>query len=174
MSIRTEIRGLDIEKKIYHIRGKRVMIDHDLAQLYQVKTKELNKAVKRNLIRFPADFMFQLTDHEAASLRSQFVTSKKGQGGRRYLPYCFTEQGVAMLSSVLHSKRAAFVNIEIIRTFVRLREMIISHKDLQQKISEMEQKYDDNFKVVFKALRELLVAPNIDRPKKRIGIRGND
>lgn len=174
MSKKEIIAQANIEHKIYNFRERKVMIDRDLAQLYQVKTKELNKAVKRNTIRFPSDFMFQLTDPEAKILRSQIGTSKNEHGGRRYLPYVFTEQGVAMLSSVLHSKRAVLVNIEIMRTFARLREMIISHKDLQNKINEMEKKYDRNFSVVFKALRELLAKPENDKPIKKIGIQGND
>ncbi|MBI3019010.1 MAG: ORF6N domain-containing protein [Deltaproteobacteria bacterium] len=124
----------------------KVMLDADLAKLYDVSVKVLNQAVKRNVFRFLSDFMFQLNNvEEDALLRSQFVTSNKGHGGRRYLPYVFTEQGVAMLSSILNSKRAVLVNIEIMRTFVKLREMIISHKDLQVKIDEMEKKYDEKF-----------------------------
>ena len=153
----------NIENKIFIIRGRKVMIDHDLADLYGVKTKELNKAVKRNLERFPSDFMFGLTVEESKSLRFQIGTSNAGRGGRRYLPHAFTEQGVAMLSSVLHSRRAIQVNIQIMRAFAKIREMILSHKDLQRKIDGMEKKYDGQFKVVFNALRKLL-----KRPKKRL------
>ena len=128
-----------IERKIYLIRGIKVMLDSDLAELYGVETFNLNKAVKRNLDRFPSDFMFQLTKDEAISLRFQIGMSKvSGRGGRRYLPYAFTEQGVAMLSSVLSSKRAVQVNIAIMRAFVMLREMLATNKDLARKIHEME------------------------------------
>jgi len=143
------------------------MLDADLAGLYGVTTFNLNKAVKRNMGRFPKDFMFQLTEEEAASLRFQIGMSKpKGRGGRRYLPYVFTEQGVAMLSSVLRSGRAVRVNITIMRAFVRLREMIASHKDLAKQLNDLERKYDAKFKIVFDAIRELM-AP--DKPKQRIG-----
>jgi phage regulator Rha-like protein len=151
-----------IESKIYFIRGQKVMLDSDLAELYGVKTKELNKAVKRNKERFPDDFMFQLTKKETENLRSQIGTSS--WGGRRYLPYAFTEQGVAMLSSVLRSKRAIYVNIQIMRTFTKLREILSTHKDLQRKIEEMEKKYDQQFKIVFDAIKALLQHPE---PKKR-------
>lgn len=151
-----------IEKKILLIRGHKVMLDSDLAVLYGVTTKRLNEQVRRNLRRFPLDFMFQLTSDEAESLRSQFATSKRG--GRRYLPYVFTEQGVAMLSSVLNSERAIEVNILIMRAFVKLREMLATHKDLAKKLEEMEKKYDEQFKVVFEAIYELMKPPE---PKKR-------
>ncbi len=142
-----------IERKIYLIRGHKVMLDNDLAELYGVPTKRLNEQVRRNLRRFPDDFMFQLTDEEAVILRSQFATSKRG--GRRYLPYVFTEQGVAMLSTVLNSERAIEVNIAIMRVFVKLREMISSHKDLAKRLDDLEKKYDAQFKVVFDAIRQL-------------------
>lgn len=144
-----------IEKKILLLRSEKVMLDSDLAELYGVQTKELNRAVKRNLDRFPQDFMFQLSPDEIDSLRFHFGTSK-GRGGRRYLPYVFTEQGVAMLSSVLKSKRAVQVNIEIMRAFVRLREMIASNKELASRLNELEKKYDRQFKAVFDAIRELM------------------
>src|SRR6266498_2471404 len=118
------------------------MLDRDLAELYEVSTKRLNEQVKRNLARFPADFMFQLSDEEAESLRSQNATSETGRGDRRYLPYAFTEQGVAMLSSVLNSERAIEVNIAIMRAFVQLREILSTHKDLVRKLEELEKKYD--------------------------------
>lgn len=143
-----------IESRIFLIREKKVMLDRDLAALYKVETKKLVQAIKRNLKRFPDNFMFQLNDAEMKSLRSQFVTSKRG--GRRYNAYVFTEQGVAMLSSVLNSERAIQVNIQIINTFVRLREMIISNRELRRKIEQMERKYDKRFVAVFDAIRRLL------------------
>ena len=155
-----------IEKKILLLRGEKVMLDSDLAELYGVQTKELNRAVKRNLDRFPQDFMFQLSPDEIDGLRFHFGTSK-GRGGRRYLPYVFTEQGVAMLSSVLKSKRAVQVNIEIMRAFVRLREMIASNKELASRLNELEKKYDRQFKAVFDAIRELMAPPKT--PVRRIG-----
>lgn len=157
-----------IEKKILLIRGKKVMLDSDLAVLYGVPTKRLNEQVRRNLRRFPPDFMFQLTFDEAESLRSQFATLKTGRGRhRKYLPYVFTEQGVAMLSSVLNSERAIEVNILIMRAFVKLREMLVAHKDLAKKLEEMEKKYDAQFKVVFDAIYELMKPPEPSR--RRIG-----
>ena len=127
-----------IERRIYVIRGQKVMLDSDLAELYQVLTKNLNKAVQRNPDRFPEDFMFQLTDEEAKSLRFQIGTSNEGRGGRRYLPYVFTEQGVAMLATVLNSKRAVQMSITIIRVFVRLRELLATHKDLADQIKQLQ------------------------------------
>ncbi len=135
------------------------MLDSDLAELYQVPTKVLNQAVVRNLVRFPRDFMFQLNSTEARILKSQIVTSNKGKGGRRYEPYVFTEQGIAMLSGVLRSERAVQVNIAIMRTFVHLREILSSHKDLARKIEEMEKKYDHRFRIVFEAIRKLIEEP---------------
>ncbi len=155
-----------IEKKILLIRGEKVMLDADLAELYGVETKTLIRAVKRNINRFPSDFMIQLERDEFANLRFQFGTSSRW-GGRRYLPYAFTEQGVAMLSSVLNSERALQVNIAIMRTFVKLREMIASRKDLAKRLDALEKKYDDQFKVVFDAIRELMTPP--DKPRRRIG-----
>lgn len=160
-----------IESKIYLVRGHKVMLDSDLAELYQVETRALVQGVKRNLGRFPVDFMFQLNDHEDAALRSQIVTLKKGRGQhRKYLPYVFTEQGVAMLSSVLNSERAIEVNIAIMRTFVKLREMIASHKDLAKRLDELEKKYDVQFRTVFDAIRQLM-APPPETKKKKIGFR---
>ena len=144
-----------IVRSIFIIRQQKVMLDMDLARLYQVQTKVLVQAVKRNRSRFPNDFMFQLTPEELANLRSQIVTSSSW-GGRRTPPHAFTEQGVAMLSSVLRSKRAVSVNIEIMRAFVRLREMLSSHADLVQKLDALEQRYDAQLKVVFEAIRELM------------------
>jgi len=158
-----------IERKILLIRGHKVMLDSDLAELYEVATKVLVQAVKRNVKRFPSDFMFQLNNQEVAGLRSQFVTSKIGRGGRRYPPYAFTEQGVAMLSTVLNSERAIEVNIHIMRAFVKLREMIASNKELARKLDALEKKYDAQFKVVFDAIRQLMTPPEIK--KKKIGFR---
>src|SRR5262245_7584302 len=139
-----------IERAIVVLRGHRVMIDNALAILYGVPVKTLNQAVNRNIGRFPADFMFQLTQEEAARLRSQIVTSKRGgRGGRRYAPYAFTEQGVAMLSSVLRSNRAVRVNIEIMRAFVRLRQIVKSNAELGRRLDALERKYDAQFSVVF-------------------------
>ncbi len=158
-----------IERKIYLIRNKKVMLDSDLAELYDVETKVLNQAVKRNIARFPEDFMFQLNKEEASELsRSQFVTLKRGQN-IKYLPHAFTENGVAMLSSVLNSERAIQVNIQIMRTFTKLREMFISHKDLKQKIKEMEKKYDAQFKIVFNAIKELMSPP--EKQVRKIGFK---
>ncbi len=154
-----------IEARIYFIRGLKVMLDRDLAELYGVETRVLNQAVKRNIDRFPNDFMFELTKDEFQNLTSQIVMSS--WGGKRHLTYAFTEQGVAMLSSVLNSKRAIYVNIQIMRTFIKLRELFSSHKDLQKKIEEMEQKYDQQFKVVFDAIKALLTVPK--SKIKRIG-----
>ena len=145
------------------------MLDTDLAQLYDVATKTLNRAVKRNIARFPVDFMFQLTAEEAERLRFQFGTLKTGRGRhRKYRPYAFTEQGVSMLSSVLRSERAVRVNIEIMRAFVQLRQMLASHADLARKLAALEKKYDAQFKIVFDAIRELTVPPEPSR-KRRIG-----
>lgn len=156
-----------VESKIYFIRGKKVMVDRDLAELYGVPTKSLNLAVKRNFERFPVDFMFQLNSQESEVLRFQFETSKKGSGGRRYLPYVFTQEGIAMLSGVLHSPRAIQVNIAIMRAFVKLREMIASHKDFAQKLEQLEKKYDAQFRVVFDAIRQLMKEEA--KPKRGIG-----
>jgi hypothetical protein len=176
-----------IERRILLLRGEKVMLDSDLAELYGVETKVLNQAVQRNLDRFPGDFMFQLSTAEAGlvlrsqfvtsnpnnaasankiggSLRSQFVTSKPGRGGRRYRPYAFTEQGVAMLSSVIASPRAVQVNIAIMRTFVLLRQMLASNADLARKLAALEEKYDEQFKVVFDAIRELMANPDPIQP----------
>jgi hypothetical protein len=155
-----------IDRAILVIRGHKVMLDADLANLYGVEPKVLNQAVKRNIVRFPADFMFQLTAEEVDRLRSQFVTSSSW-GGRRYLPYAFTEQGVAMLSSVLRSQRAVQVNIEIMRAFVRLRQMLQQNADLARKLALLEKKYDAQFRAVFDAIRELMKPP--EKTKRRIG-----
>ena len=148
-----------IERKILLIRGKKVMLDRDLAFLYGVPTKALKQAVKRHLKRFPEDFMFQLTKEEFRIWRSQFVTSKSDAKGLRWAPYAFTEHGILMLSSVLNSDKAIEVNIQIMRTFTKLRELMLVHKDLRIKIEEMEKKYDTQFKIVFNAIRRLLDPP---------------
>ena len=158
-----------IEKKIFFIRGQKVMLDKDLARLYGVPTKVLIQAVKRNINRFPDDFMYVITKKEVTSLRSQIVTSKKdGRGGRRYLPYAFTEQGVAMLSSILNSDRAIAANIQIMRAFVALKRMALTYEGLRRKIEDMEKKYDGQFQVVFTALKKLMEPPP-EKPKRRIG-----
>ena len=160
-----------IERRIYLIRGQKVMLDSDLAGLYQVPTKALNQAVRRNLDRFPHDFMFELTSQEASALRSQIVTLKKGRGRySKYAPLVFTELGVAMLSSVLNSERAVQVNILIMRAFAKLREMLATHKDLARKLDELERKYrahDAQIKAVFEAIRNLVDQPI--PPRRRIG-----
>lgn len=156
-----------VERSILWIRGDKVLLDEDLAEMYGVETKTLVRQVKRNLDRFPDDFLFQLTAKEWDSLRCQIGTSNAGRGGRRYAPFVFTEQGIAMLSSVLHSPRAVQVNIEIMRAFVRLRQMMSSHADLARKLEALEQKYDSQFKVIFDAIRQLM-AP-ADTPPKNIG-----
>ncbi len=144
-----------IAHSIFIIRGQKVLLDNDLALLYGVSTKQFNRAVQRNLGRFPADFMFQLTPEETKRLRCQIGTSNK-RGGRRYLAYAFTEQGVAMLSSVLRSKRAILVNIEIMRTFTRLRQILATNKDLAEKLAGLEEKYDKQLDIIFEALRRLM------------------
>ncbi|HOD97434.1 MAG TPA: ORF6N domain-containing protein [Syntrophales bacterium] len=157
-----------IEKKILLIRDEKVMLDSSLAILYGVETREIVQAVKRNIGRFPDDFMFQLTAEEFDLLRSQSVISKPvGRGGRRYLPYAFTEQGVAMLSSVLKSERAIKVNIEIMRSFVNLRRMLSSNAELARNLAALEKKYDLQFKAVFDAIRQLMAPPV--NPKRKIG-----
>jgi hypothetical protein len=162
----------EISQKIFFVRGHRVMLDSDLAELYGVETGALNRAVRRNQIRFPEDFMFQLSEIEEESLRCQIGISKIGhkiesRGGRRYLPLVFTEQGVAMLSSVLKSERAALVNIEIVRVFVKLRRLLMSNQELSKRLDALENKYDSHFKVVFDAIRQLMQPP--DPPRRRIG-----
>jgi len=167
-----------IERKIYLIRGKKVMLDRDLAKLYGVPTRRLKEQVKRNMKRFPEDFMFELTMEELEILRSQIATSR--WGGERYLPYVFMEQGVAMLSSVLNSERAIEVNIAIMRTFVRLREILLKHKDLAAKIAALELKYknhdmrfseyDKHIIAIFEAIKKLM-APPPEKPRRIIGFK---
>jgi ORF6N domain len=171
----------NVAQLVFFIRGEKVLLDADLAMLYGVTTKALNQAIARNRDRFPGDFAFRLQREEfdrlrsqivtssagQSALRSQFVTSKKGRGGRRYLPYAFTEQGVAMLSSVLRSARAVEVNIAIMRTFVQLRRLMDTNRDLARKIEALENKYDEKFAVVFEAIKQLITPP--EPPKRRIG-----
>ena len=159
-----------IANKIYLIRDTKVLLDKDLADLYGVETGALNRAVKRNAERFPEDFMFRITDEEAELLRCQNGISKSGRGGRRYLPYAFSEQGVAMLSSVLKSRRAIEVNIAIMRAFVHLRKMIASHDRLAQKLAELEhhlEDHDEQIKAIFEAIRQLVTTP--EKSRKKIG-----
>lgn len=163
----------NIATLVRFIRGEKVLLDSDLATLYGVETRALNQAVKRNMERFPGDFMFQLTQEETQALvasRSQSVTLKRGQN-IKYLPYAFTEQGVAMLSSVLRSQRAVEVNIAIMRTFVQLRRLMDSNRDLARKIQAMEKKYDEQFAVVFNAIKQLIAEDEARKaqPKRRIG-----
>jgi phage regulator Rha-like protein len=163
----TKVIAVDhIQRRIISLRHENVMLDRDLAEIYGVETKQLKRAVRRNIRRFPPDFMFELTEEEYEVLRRQFGTLKRGEHSK-YPPMAFTEQGVAMLSSVLNSWRAVEVNVLIIRAFVRLRQMAASHKDLLKKIEEMEKKYDRQFQVVFKAIRQLMATP--ERPPKKIG-----
>ena len=162
-----------IQQTILLLRGQKVLLDADLARLYGVKTKALVQAVKRNIDRFPADFMFQLDQGELRTLRSHIVTSSQW-GGRRYPPYAFTEQGVAMLSSVLRSPRAIRVNIEIMRTFVRIRGLLLSHQSLARKLETMERKYDTRFRVVFDAMRQLMKPPGEEDTPAAIGFHTDD
>jgi hypothetical protein len=156
-----------IAGKIFFIRGQKVMIDRDLAELYGVETRTLKQAVRRNTDRFPSDFMFELTKEEFNDWRSQFVTSKSDKMGLRYPPMAFAEQGVAMLSSVLKSDRAIQVNIQIMRTFTRLRKMLSTHEELKQKIEDLEKRYDENFQIVFEAIKQLFTEE--EKPKPKIG-----
>jgi hypothetical protein len=160
----------DVARRIHQVRGQRVLLDADLARLYGVQTKVLNQAVGRNLMRFPADFMFRLTAAEATSLMSQIVTSNSGRGGRRRsTPRAFTEQGVAMLSGVLHSPSAIAVNVEIMRAFVRLRRLYGEHAELKKRIDELDAKIDQSLRVVFDAIRAMQ-APAVTT-RKPLGFR---
>ena len=163
---RSVIPAERVERRILSIRGQKVMLSTDLAELYEVEPKVLVQAVKRNRGRFPRDFMFQLNRAEYANLKSQTVTSSWG-GARRAAPYAFTEQGVAMLSSVLHSPRAVQVNIAIMRAFVKLREILATHRELARRLDELEGRYDKQFRAVFDAIRELMTPPA--KPRRRIG-----
>lgn len=158
-----------IASRIFLIRGVKIMIDHDLARLYEVQIKVFNQAVRRNIDRFPHDFMFQLSKEEFSALRSQIVTIKGRGKHPKYLPLAFTEQGVAMLSSVLNSKRAIQVNIQIMRTFTHLRKMLMSYKELKEKIEAIEKKYDKQFKMVFDAIKQLIIEES--KPKQEIGFK---
>jgi hypothetical protein len=168
MPARTLVPLPVIAHSILVIRGQHVLLDADLAQLYGVDTKALTRAVRRNLDRFPSDFMFQLNGTEFANLKEHFGVESQW-GGRRYAPYAFTEQGVAMLSSVLRSEQAVAVNIEIMGTFVKLRAMLASHDELARKVAALERKYDGQFKVVFDAIRQLMAPPAT--AKRRIGLK---
>jgi hypothetical protein len=175
------VRVERIERSILMMRGQKVMLDIDLAGLYGVSVGRLNEAVKRNKSRFPADFMFQLTMDEfeelkyqndgTSNLKSQIAISSSRWGGRRHPPYAFTEQGVAMLSSVLRSTRAVQVNVEIMRTFVKLRRWLVTHDDLARRLDTLEKKYDTQFRSVFEAIRQLMLPP--EPPRKRIGFHGD-
>ncbi len=161
-----------VVSKIYFIRGNKVMLDRDLAELYGVETKVLKQSVKRNISRFPVDFMFEMSKQELENWRSQFVTSNSDLMGLRYSPYCFTEQGVAMLSSILNSERAIKVNIEIIRAFTRIRQALIDNTELRLAIEEIRKKTDNNTKnieLVFQYLDELMDKREINAPRKQIG-----
>jgi len=162
----THLKPENIATLVLFVRAEKVMLDSDLARLYGVTTGNLNKAVKRNRTRFPGDFMFQLTDKETENLIFQTGRSKR-RGGRRHRPYVFTEQGVAMLSTVLNSERAVQVNIAIMRTFVQLRRLMDSNVELARKIESLEKKYDEKFTAVFAAIKEL-IAPS-ERARKQIG-----
>ena len=166
--MRTDALALQAEKRILLLRRHRVMLDYDLAELYGVETRALKQAVRRNLDRFPADFMFELVGQEVADMVSQNVIPGRGKlGGAR--PMAFTEQGVAMLSSVLRSPRAVQVNIAIMRAFVRLREMLLTNADLARKLADLERKYDSQFKVVFDAIRQLMAPAPPQPPRPEIG-----
>lgn len=164
-----------IINRIYFVRGQKIMLDRDLAELYGVETKVLKQAVRRNMKRFPEDFMFEMNKEEFENWRSQIVTSNEGdKKGLRYPPFCFTEQGVTMLSCILNSKRAITINIQIIRIFAKLREMIITHKDILLKLEQLEKKvtsHDENIQRIFGALKQLLNPPQ--QPRRRIGFRRN-
>jgi hypothetical protein len=154
-----------IQRAILLIRGHKVMLDTDLAKLYATSTKRLNEQVKRNRDRFPCDFMFQLTQEEWDCLRSQIATSKPGRGGRRVPPYAFSEHGVVMAANVLNSPRAVQASIQVVRAFIRLRELLASHKELARRLDALEQKYDGQFKVVFDAIRKLMSPPEPRVPR---------
>jgi hypothetical protein len=157
---------------IFTARGHKVMLDSDLAALYGVPTKRFNEAVKRNADRFPEDFMFQLTKEEFEALRSQFATSNAGRGGRRYAPFAFTEHGALMAANVLNSPRAVLTSIAVVRAFLRLRGLALSVEQLALKVASLENRYDDQFKIVFDAIRQLLAPP--DPPRKKIGFHADD
>ena len=159
----------EVEERIVEIRGAKVLLDTDLALLYEVPVKRLNQAVRRNRQRFPPDFLFQLSPEEWAHLRSQFVTSKIGRGGRRHPPYAFTEHGAVMAATILRSQRAVAMSILVVRAFVRLRKVLVTHEELTRRLAELEQKYDQQFGVVFQAIREILKESQPEPERRRIG-----
>lgn len=171
-----------ILNKIYLVRGQKVMLDRDLAELYGVETKRLKETVRRNISRFPSDFLFEMTQNELENWRTQFATSKEDKQGLRYVPFCFTEQGVTMLSCVLNSEKAIAVNIQIIRVFTKMREMLLTHKDILVKLEQVEKtllkqdvrmnKHEEDIQMIFEALKELLNPPQ--KPRPRIGFRRKD
>lgn len=166
-----------IVNQIYFIRGQKVMLDRDLAKLYHVPTKVLKQSVKRNMMRFPEDFMFELTDEEFRNWRSQFVTSNSDLMGLRYAPFCFTEQGIAMLSSILNSEQAINVNIQIIRVFTRTRQILLDHSELRVEIDLIKNRFnaqDKNMQIVFQCLDELMAEKTNPLPRKRIGYKSDD
>lgn len=166
-----------VMNQIYYIRGQKVMIDRDLAVLYNVETRILKQAVRRNITRFPDDFMFEMTKEEFQNWRSQFVISNSDLMGLRFMPFCFTEQGVAMLSSVLNSERAINVNIQIIRIFTRIRHMLMDNTELRLEIEKIKSKLDNqdkNMEVVFRYLDELIESKEDPKPRKRIGFKSED
>jgi len=163
-----------IHSAIFEVRSRKVLLDFQLARLYEIENKLLIRSVRRNIDRFPEDFMFQLSDQEVAALRIQIGSSNEGRGGRRYRPYVFTEHGILMLSSVLKGQRAVQVNIEIMRAFVQMREFVLSHSEIAKKLGSLERRYDAQFKVVFNSIRELINAKPKDvvevrPPKRQIG-----
>lgn len=162
-----------VEKMIYIIRDQKVMLDSDLALLYEVETRIINRNVQRNIARFPPDFMFQLMPEEYEILRSQFGISKEGKGGRRYMPYAFTENGIAMLSSVLNSERAILINISIMRIFTRLRSFLMLEKDLTERVTRLEQGTNQMFKVVFERMDnyEDMLTPKLPGNRRRVGLK---
>ena len=162
----------NIEQVIFQIRGQKVILDTDLARLYGVEKKILNKAMKRNVQRFPEDFVFRLRREELRTLRFHFGTSKSGRGGTRYLPYAYTEHGAIMAASVLNSPRAVQMSVFVVRAFVRLRHILASHVDLAKKLEELEKKYDAQFRVVFDAIRQLMKQP--EPTKREIGFRSKE
>lgn len=169
----SKLKETVIEKMIYVIRDQKVMLDSDLAELYEVETRIINRNVQRNIKRFPPDFMFQLTEKEYENLRSQIGISKSSKGGRRYMPYVFTENGVAMLSSVLNSEKAILINVSIMRIFTRLRSFLMLEKDLSERVTKLEQGTNQMFKVVFERLDnyEELVTPRLPNNRKKVGLK---
>ena len=169
----SKLKETVIEKMIYVIRDQKVMLDSDLAELYEVETRIINRNVQRNIKRSPSDFMFQLTEKEYEVLRSQFGISKNSKGGRRYMPYVFTENGVAMLSSVLNSEKAILINVSIMRIFTRLRSFLMLEKDLSDRVTKLEQGTNQMFKVVFERLDnyEEMVTPKLPGNRKKVGLK---